>query len=171
MAVDRRRHVEVRVVEEAGEPRSRGRARGGSLLWRIDTASTPGRFVSGIVVDPTDPNHAWISYSGYGAYTPGTPQHVVEARYNAKNHTATFTDRSYDIGDQPVTGLALNESNGDLYASTDFGVLRLPNGSTGWIQAPTGLPQVAVYGLTLAQGAHVLYAATHGRGAYTLSLP
>jgi hypothetical protein len=79
--------------------------------------------------------------------------------------------RSYDIGDQPVTGLALNESNGDLYASTDFGVLRLPNGSTGWIQAATGLPQVAVYGLTLAQGAHVLYAATHGRGAYTLSLP
>jgi hypothetical protein len=28
-----------------------------------------------------------------------------------------------------------------------------------------------VYGLTIAQDAHVVYAATHGRGAYTLTLP
>jgi hypothetical protein len=40
-------------------------------FFRIDTPSTPGRFVSGIVVDPADSNHAWISYSGYGAYAPG----------------------------------------------------------------------------------------------------
>src|SRR6185503_3096291 len=90
-------------------------------FFRIDTPSTPGRFVSGIVVDPADSNHAWISYSGYGAYTPGTDQHVLEARYDPKKHSATFIDRSYDIGDQPVTGIARNASNGDLYAATDFG--------------------------------------------------
>ena len=28
------------------------------------------------------------------------------------------------------------------------------------------MPHVAVYGLTVSQSAHVLYAATHGRGAY-----
>ena len=95
-------------------------------FWRIHTAATPGRFVSGIAIDPRDPNHAWISYSGYGAYTPGTLQHVIEARFDAKSHTASFVDRSYDIGDQPITGLALNEDNGDLYAASDFGVLRLP---------------------------------------------
>ena len=49
---------------------------------RLDTPSTPGRFVSGIAVDPADPNHAWISYSGYEAYTPGEPGHVFEARYS-----------------------------------------------------------------------------------------
>jgi hypothetical protein len=139
---------------------------------RIDTTATPGRFVSGIVVDPQDGNHAWISYSGYGAYTPGTPQHVIEARFDSRgSHRATFTDRSYDIGDQPITGLARNDANGDLYAATDFGVMRLPAGGTGWLRAGTGLPNVAVYGLTLAQNAHILYAATHGRGAYSLSLP
>ncbi len=144
---------------------------GGVHFWRIDTPSTPGRFVSGIAIDPADTNHAWISYSGYSAYTPTTPQHVVEARYDPKTHTATFTDRSYDIGGQPVTGLTRNAGNGDLYAATDFGVLRLANGATQWVRAGTGLPSVAVYGLTLAQGAHVLYAATHGRGAYRLALP
>jgi hypothetical protein len=140
-------------------------------FFRIDTAATPGRFVSGIAIDPSDPNHAWISYSGYGAYTPGTRQHVIEARFDAHKHVATFTDRSYDIGDQPVTGLVVDGASGDLYAATDFGVLRLPAGSTQWLQAGTGLPNVAVYGLTIAHDAHVVYAATHGRGAYALGLP
>jgi hypothetical protein len=142
-------------------------------FYRIDTAATPGRFVSGITIDPADPNHAWISFSGYGAYTPGTTQHVVEARYDPQTHKATFTDRSYDVGDQPVTGIARDASTGDLYAATDFGVLRLPAGATQWQQAGGGLPKVAVYGITLADtnGARVLYAATHGSGAYVLSLP
>ena len=140
-------------------------------FYRIDTAATPGRFVSGIVIDPADSNHAWISYSGYGAYTPGTPQHVIEARFDPHKHTATFADRSYDIGDQPVTGIERDASTGDLYASTDFGVLRLPAGASAWQQAGSGLPSVAVYGLTLARNGSVLYAATHGRGAYALELP
>ncbi|GAA1941443.1 WD40/YVTN/BNR-like repeat-containing protein [Nocardioides marmoribigeumensis] len=139
---------------------------------RLDTASTPGRFISGIAIDGRDPNHAWVSYSGYGAYTPGTPQHVIEVRYDARNpQRTTYTDRSYDLGDQPVTGIARNDSNGDLYAATDFGVLRLPAGGTSWLRAGTGFPNAAVYGLTLAQDAHVLYAASHGRGAWSLTLP
>jgi hypothetical protein len=67
--------------------------------------------------------------------------------------------------------LVRNDATGDLYAATDFGVLRLPSGGTSWIQAGTGLPTAAGYGLTLAQSDHVLYAATHGRGAYSLVLP
>jgi hypothetical protein len=138
---------------------------------RIDTPSTPGRFVSGISIDPADANHAWISYSGYGAYTPGTPGHVFEARYNPQTGTATFVDRSYDIGDQPVTGIALFGATGDVYAATDFGVLRLPRGATHWQAAGSGLPTATVYGLTLSQSGKVLYAATHGRGAWVLTLP
>ena len=41
---------------------------------RLDTlpsaTADPGRFVSGIFVDPSNPNHAWISYSGYNFNTP-----------------------------------------------------------------------------------------------------
>jgi hypothetical protein len=39
------------------------------------------------------------------------------------------------------------------------------------LTAGAELPRVAVYGITIAQNAHVLYAATHGRGAYALTLP
>ncbi|HEY0493725.1 MAG TPA: hypothetical protein VGD57_09685, partial [Candidatus Dormibacteraeota bacterium] len=57
---------------------------------RIDSAATPGRFVSNIVIDPNDANHAWVSYSGYNAFTPNTPGHVFDVRYNRATGTATF---------------------------------------------------------------------------------
>jgi len=149
---------------------------------RIDTRSTPGRFVSGIAVDPNDPNHAFVSYSGYNVYTPGSPGHVFDVHYDPATGDATFKDISHNLGDQPVTGIefhplhavagkgAFGESPGDVYVATDFGVSRLPAGSNKWEDAAPGLPSVAVYGLTLSEQAHILYAATHGRGAYALNL-
>ncbi len=138
---------------------------------RIDTPETPGRFVSGIAVDPADPNHAWVSYTGYSAYTPDTPGHVFDVTYDPATRQASFTDISYNLGDQPITGLAVYGANGSLFAGTDFGVLELPAGSTEWVEAGNGLPKVAVYGLTLAEDGRTLFAATHGRGAYSLQLP
>ena len=49
--------------------------------------------------------------------------------------------------------------------------MRLPSGSTNWEIAGTGLPQVEVAGLTIVPGARKLYAATHGRSAWQLTLP
>jgi hypothetical protein len=138
---------------------------------RIDTSSTPGRFVSGIAIDPGNPNHAWISYSGYNAYTPTTPGHVFDVLYNPTTKKATFTDISHNIGDQPVTGIAEDEVSGAVFAATDFGVMELAAGSSTWTRAGTNLPFASVFALRIADGARVLYAATHGRGAWKLALP
>ncbi|MBK9715359.1 MAG: exo-alpha-sialidase [Kouleothrix sp.] len=137
---------------------------------RIDTAAQPQRFVSGIVVDRENPNHAWVSFSGYDAYTPTTPGHVFEVTYNPASGTASWKNLSYDLGDQPITDVARDHTTGDLYASADFGVLRLPAGGSSWNTAAPGLPPVAVYGLTTSPQSRVLYAATHGRGAWRLRL-
>lgn len=140
-------------------------------FFRIDSASTPERFVSGIAIDPNNPNHAWVSYSGYGAYTPATPGHVFDVLYNPLMHKATFTDISYNIGDQPVTGVAQDEVSGAIFAATDFGVAELVPGSTQWNAAGGGLPTSSVFGLTLSHTGRLLYAATHGRGVWSLALP
>ena len=136
---------------------------------RIDTPSTPDRFVSGIAIDPADPNHAWVSYSGYGAYTPSDAGHVFEVTVQPRHQHSTWTDLSDNLGDQPVTGVAFNGATGDVYASTDFGVLRLrraqPVGEGG-----AGLPRGDLRAHA-AQSDGVLYAATHGRSAYVLKLP
>jgi hypothetical protein len=142
------------------------------VVWdRIDTDTTPGRFISGISIDPSNPNHAWVSYSGYSAYTPDTPGHVFEVTYRPNAHSATFTDRSSDIGDVPVTDVVLDAATGDVYAATDWAVLRREHGTSTWTTAATGLPPVATYGLSLTPGSRTLWAATHGRGAWKLTLP
>ena len=42
---------------------------------RLDSlaANSPGRFISGITVDPADANHAWIVYSSYSTLDPRHP--------------------------------------------------------------------------------------------------
>ena len=144
---------------------------------RLDSlaANSPGRFVSGITVDPANPNHAWITYSSYSALTPATPGHVFSVRYNQGAGTATWTNLDGTGGagfpDFPATGVAFDSGRGDLYVSNDWGVLRLPNGSSDWVVAGTGLPKVEVAGLTVVPSARKLYAATHGRSAWQLTLP
>jgi hypothetical protein len=156
-----------------------GDAASGAVTWtRIDTLATndPNRFVSSIYVDPADSNHAWISYSGYNANTPTTPGHVFEVRYNPGAGTATWTNLDGGLGpmgDLPTTDLVRDDVTGDLYASTDFGVMMLPDGNAAgsWVAAGEGLPNVEVAGLTIVPGARKLYAATHGRSAWVLTLP
>jgi hypothetical protein len=140
---------------------------------RIDTLSTsdPGRFVSGIQVDPANPLHAWISYSGYNESTPAAPGHVFSVTYDPVGGTATWTSADGDIGNLPVNDVVLDNNTGDLYASTDFGVLRQASGGSSWTLAGSGLPSVEVAGITMDATHRLLFAATHGRGAYKLVLP
>jgi hypothetical protein len=147
---------------------------------RIDTPAQPTRFVSGISIDASNPNHAFISYSGYNAYAIGAGTatgHVFEVTYNPLTHNATWSGdlaggnpSTGGLGDQPITGIAVDWNTGDVFVSTDFGVFVRKSGNTTWQPAAAGLPPVAVYGLTIDVNARVLYAATHGRGAWRLDL-
>jgi hypothetical protein len=99
---------------------------------------------------------------------------VFEVTYDPVAGTATWTNLdggTGPMGDLPVTDLVRDDVRGDLYASTDFGVMRLANGSSTWTVAGGGLPMVEVAGLTISSSARVLYAATHGRSAWALKLP
>jgi hypothetical protein len=158
-----------------------GDAPASAVVWkRIDNlpgaTADPNRFVSSIYVDPANANHAWISYSGYNANTATTPGHVFEVTYNAVAGTATWTNLdggTGPMGDLPATDLVRDDVTGDLYASTDFGVMTLAGGNASgtWVAAGDGLPTVEVAGLTVVPGARKLYAATHGRSAWVLTLP
>ena len=136
---------------------------------RIDTASQPRRFISGVAVDPNSPLHAFVSFSGYDAYTPTTPGHVFEVTVDAGTLLATWRDLSANIGDQPVTGVAYDAATGRVYAATDFGVI-VRNSSGQWAPAASRLPPVAVYSIALDAKSGLLYAATHGRGVWRLAL-
>jgi hypothetical protein len=134
-----------------------------------DSSASPNRFVTSIWVP--NGSQAYVSYSGFDSATPSSPGHVVQVKLSPDGTTSTWSNLSYDFGDLPVNDLVQDSVKKDLYAATVFGVLRLPLNTSSWIPAATGLPNVNVAGLTIAGKDRVLYAATHGRSAWKVTLP
>jgi hypothetical protein len=141
------------------------------VFHRIDntTATSPGRFPTAIYVDPANAHHAFISYSGYNATTPATPGHVFDVSWNGTTATWTSLDGT-NFPNLPATAVVRDDPTGDLYVASDFGVMRLASSSTTWTVAGSGLPMVEVPGLVIDTSAGLLYAATHGRSGWVLSL-
>jgi hypothetical protein len=137
---------------------------------RIDTPAQPTRFISGIAVDPRNPLHAFVSFSGYEAYTPTTLGHVFEVTYDPVSQKTSWVNRSANIGDQPVTGVAYDAATNKVYAATDFGVLVRRPDTGNWIPVADGIPRTSVYAITLDAKSGLLYAATHGRGIWSIPL-
>jgi hypothetical protein len=149
-----------------------------SIVWhRIDTSSTvdPPRYPTDIYVDPSNPDHAYITYSGYNAVTPATPGHVFEVSYDRSTDTATFTNLDgsgpHALGDLPVGTIQRDEKKGTLYVGTDFGVVKRVGPNTGWTPAMPGLPTTTIPYLRIDQANRVMYVTTHGFGAWSLKLP
>lgn len=145
---------------------------------RIDSASSPGRFVSGITVDPENANRAWITFTGYNENTPATPGHIFQVDFDPAAGTATWTNidnGNGPLGDLPVTSVARDSSTGTLYVGTDFTVLADKVSADGtydgnWRPAADGMPQVEITDLKIDPSSHTLYAGTHGRGIWQLAL-
>jgi hypothetical protein len=140
---------------------------------RIDDDPTatndPPRYPTAIHVDPEDPNHAWITYSGFNTKTPDTPGHVFEVRYvpGASTFTRLDGDEPRDrMGDIPATSLAVT-SKGTIYVGTDYGCIA-SEGDGEWRECGEGLPNMPVADLVYVAEHKRLYAGTHGQGAWSL---
>jgi len=134
-----------------------------------DSAAAPNRFVTSIWVP--NASQAYISYSGFDSATPSTPGHIFQVKTQTDGSPSKWANLSADFGDLPVNDLVQDSVKKDLYAATDFGVLRLPSNTSSWLTAATGLPNVEVAGLTIVGKDRTLYAATHGLSAWKVTLP
>ena len=137
---------------------------------RIDSSATPERFVTRIVADRSDPNVAYVSYSGFNALTPTTPGHLFRVVFNPNSGGASFTRMDFDLGDLPLNTIAVDHVRGDIYAGTDFGPLVLRQGSGTWQLAGVGFPEALMVDLEIMPEQRLLVAATHGLGIYYLRL-
>lgn len=139
-----------------------------AVFSNVTRAPLPNRFVSDIAVDPGNVQQAVVVYSGFEANTPATPGHV----FVTTNLGQTWVNISGNLPDVPVTSVALiPASPNTIYIGTDLGVFQTVDRGQNWLHLDNGMPRVATFALRYQAATNSLFAATHGRGIYRLTIP
>ncbi|MFF8024154.1 glycosyl hydrolase [Streptomyces sp. NPDC007896] len=131
-------------------------------------ATVPNRYLSGFAVDPKNADHVYLEVNGFSRHWTEGPGAGVGHVFESKDGGTTWTDISANLPDVP-TNSAVVTAGGGLAVATDLGVVYRAPGRTAW-QRVGRLPAVAVLQLKLSPDGGTLYAATHGRGIYTIKV-
>ncbi len=135
--------------------------------WTDRTPNLPNRYVTSIAGDPYDSQTAYVSLSG----VPGQ-QDLQGHIFKTTSGGASWADISGNLPNTPVNWLVVDpDVPNTIYAATDVGVQVTTDGGTTWSSLGSGLPRVVVLSLTLDRANRILYAGTHGRSMWTISLP
>jgi len=142
----------------------------GATWTKLTDNGLPTRWVNGIAVDPSDPDHAYVIFSGY---REGDDAANI---WETTNGGTTWTNISGNLPNAPLDSVVLDSSDGVVIVSGDLGVyfLRKPVDaptSTAWVRLGTNLPNTSVQDVKIQASTHTLYAMTFGRGVQTIPLP
>lgn len=161
---------------------------------QIGASSLPTRAVTGMAIDPSDPtgNTGYVAYSGFafngvdplGVAVTDLHGHIFKTTNANTGQNVTFVDVSCstadcskpaatDLPNIPVNDIVVDpDVPGIIYAATDLGVYvgNCTATTCTWSTLGTALPNVAVLSLRLYEASRTLFAATHGRGVWTIAL-
>ncbi|MGW5461644.1 glycosyl hydrolase [Streptomyces sp. NPDC003996] len=130
--------------------------------------TVPNRYLSGFAVDPKNADHVFLAVNGFSRHWTEGPGAGVGHVFESTDGGTTWKDISANLPDVP-TDSALVTADGGLAVATDLGVVYRAPGRTTW-QRIGSLPAVAVLQLKTSPDGGTLYAATHGRGIYTVKV-
>jgi hypothetical protein len=144
---------------------------GGATFTSTTAQPSPETFVAGLSVNPTNEKEIAASFSFNDTrYRPGGSPHVALFSYTTTPGTGTWTEITGNLPSFAVSRVVYDA--GALVAATDDGVYATgkPEGATtSWARVGKELPNVQVQDLFVTPKPEVLYAITHGRGAWKLS--
>jgi hypothetical protein len=152
-----------------------------SMVTITQLGSFGGRAITGISVNPNNPDHVLVSLGNYGE---------TDYVYEIKNATtapqssgsANFTNKTGNLPRIPVYSALIDQGVADgsrLLIGTEYGVYSSSNGGQTWIHENLGMPNVPVHMLRqqylendwdsgiLNRG--IIYAGTNGRGVWRTS--
>jgi photosystem II stability/assembly factor-like uncharacterized protein len=140
---------------------------GGTTWNNVTKAPLPNRYASSIAVDPSKPEVVYVSFSGFSSVTPGSPGHIY--RSTDAGMTWSRFDMGLDPLDLPINSVRTHDKSSDIiYAGHDLGVVATGDGGKTWETVGTGFPNVAVSTVRYYAKGSKLYAATHGRSAWSI---
>jgi hypothetical protein len=149
--------------------------------------ASAGSAITGIAVDPNDPNHVVITVGGYGTSAAGK----VRESFNALSNSPTWSNIWYASGElsrmpcYDVVIDAMDPSGETILVGTEFGVYATDNGGADWTYttentgAPGGVGAPVFDMKQQWRGASpwitpsnqgCIYAGTHGRGIFRSDL-
>ena len=138
---------------------------GANPLLNVRSASMPAKYVSRAVVDPNNPNTAYVAFSGFGI----AGQQIWKTT-NLNANPPTWTNAAAGLPDVPFNGFVIDPLNSNmLYAGSDIGVFVSSDGGNTWNPFGTGLPRVAVFDMAFQGPNRLVRIATHGRGAWEIA--
>jgi photosystem II stability/assembly factor-like uncharacterized protein len=137
-----------------------------TTVWPSSIPRVNG-YVSGLAVDPADKMRVYATVSTYSfGISVG---HVFRSTNGGVSWTNIDGSGANSIPDVPAHSIAVDPNNSSrLYVGTDIGVFVSLDGGANWARESTGFANVIVETLKI-QG-NYLYAFTHGRSAWRVSL-
>ncbi|MEM6648125.1 MAG: FlgD immunoglobulin-like domain containing protein, partial [Bacteroidota bacterium] len=135
--------------------------------WSFIGDGLPDRWVTRIVVHPTEPETAYVTFSGLKWRDP--QPHVFRTTTLG---ALGWTDLTNNLPDAPVNAFAIDPDFPDqvLYAGTDIGAFLSIDGGETWDVLGEGLPNVVVNDMKFVAETRTLVVGTHGRSMHTLDL-
>ncbi len=139
---------------------------GATTIW--PSSNPHNGFVSSLAYDPSTPGVVYATYAGFGG------PHVWRSRDGAVTWESIDGTGTTAIPDIPVHSIVVDPENpGRLFIGTDLGVMTSNNDGRTWSVENTGFANVVTEWLALGtddQGEPLLFAFTHGRGAWRVAL-
>jgi len=133
--------------------------------WTEISGTLPYRWVTRVVVDPTNESTVYVTFSGLKWRDP--QPHV----FKSTNKGETWTDISSNLPDAPVNAFAVDNNITDvLYLGNDVGAFISLNRGEEWELLGAGLPVVSVYDMKIHPVENYLAVGTHGRSMYKINL-
>lgn len=137
--------------------------RGGA--WTDVSAGLPKRWVTRVVADPVNAQVVYVTLSGYASDDQST------MIYRSTDRGTTWTNISGNLPNVPANDLVVDPTDTNrLYLATDLGVWATKNLGATWYEVGDGLPLTSVADLVLHASSRQLFAFTHGRSVWSLSL-
>lgn len=135
--------------------------------WTKINNGLPRRWVTRVAAHPTNPALCYVTLSGYKIDSTGS--HI----YRSTNYGNTWTSISTNLPNAPINDVIVYPIEPALFIATDVGVMMTSTAGTNWgVLGGASLPSnVPVHDLTFHLGSHRLIAWTHGRGAFSITVP
>ncbi|HEX5887611.1 MAG TPA: Ig-like domain-containing protein [Pyrinomonadaceae bacterium] len=137
--------------------------------------------ISWVEYDPTNANNVWATISTFNG-TPNANGTSAGHVFKSTNGGATWTlaDGTQTPGnvnaipDIPAHSVVVDPNdNQRIYVGTDLGVFVSLDGGANWARETTGFSNTVVESMTAVNnnGVTTLFAFTHGRGAFKVTIP